>query len=58
MDAYNQSIETVSSTMRRYSNCVANSEGKDDCSLEFRRLRNAQSDFETAVGQIGMECRS
>jgi hypothetical protein len=50
---YNNALEEVSSTLRRYSRCVADSRGHDDCSSEFRRLRNAQYDFESAVSSLG-----
>ncbi len=49
---YNNALEEVSSTLRRYSRCVADSRGHDDCSSEFRRLRNAQFDFESAVSSL------
>jgi hypothetical protein len=53
---YNAAAGDVSTTLRRYANCVAGSKGHDDCSLEFRRLKSAQSDFETAVSQYASEC--
>ena len=43
-------------TLRRYTNCISNSRGRDDCSSEFRRLKNAQDDFETAVSNYRSEC--
>lgn len=42
--------------IRRYSRCLSNSNGHDDCSSEFRRLKNAQSDFESAVADYENEC--
>jgi hypothetical protein len=54
---YNSVLSDIESYLRRYSRCVADSRGSDDCSSEFRRLRSAQSDFETAVSQYRSECR-
>jgi hypothetical protein len=56
-DTYNSAISDLSDTLRRYSRCLSNSNGHDDCSSEFRKLKNAQSDFETAVSQYESECR-
>jgi hypothetical protein len=57
-DAYNSATSEISGYLRRYVGCVENSQGADDCSSEFRRLRNAQSDFESAVSQYqSYDCR-
>ena len=56
IDSYNSAIGEVASTLRRYQSCVSNSEGKDDCSSEFRRLRNAHDGFESAVSGIRSNC--
>jgi hypothetical protein len=53
---YNSAISDISTALRRYTNCVSGSNGQDDCSSEFRRLRSAQSDFEDAVSRYGLEC--
>jgi hypothetical protein len=53
---YNSAISDVSTALRRYTNCVSSSKGHDDCLSEFRRLKSAQSDFESAVSKFGMEC--
>ena len=53
---YNSAISDISTTLRRYTNCVSSSNGRDDCSSEFRRLKSAQSDFEDAVSKYGSEC--
>jgi hypothetical protein len=57
IDSYNSVVEEVSNTMKRYSRCVSDSQGHDDCSSEFRRLNSSQSDFETAVSNYGSECQ-
>lgn len=54
VDAYNSATSEISGYLRRYVGCVENSQGADDCSSEFRRLRNAQSDFETTVSNYQM----
>jgi hypothetical protein len=54
---YNSAISDVSDAIRRYSRCLSSSDGHDDCSSEFRRLKSAQSDFESAVSNYESECR-
>ena len=53
---YNATISDLSDALRRYSRCLSSSNGHDDCSSEFRRLKNAQSDFESAVSEYESEC--
>lgn len=53
---YNSAVSDISTTLRRYTNCVSSSNGHDDCSSEFRRLKSAQGDFESAVSKYAMEC--
>ncbi len=55
--AYNSATSDVSDALRRYSRCLSNSNGHDDCSSEFSRLKSAQSDFESAVSEYESECR-
>ena len=57
MDQYNTAVQEISSTLRRYTNCVSNSQGQDDCYFEFRRLKSAQDDFEMAVSSYQSSCR-
>ena len=56
IDAYNDAVSEIDSRLRRYVNCISSSDGSDDCSTEFRRLRSAQSDFESAVSDYQREC--
>lgn len=58
IEQYNSALNEISSYMRRYSNCIANSRGTDDCSFEFRRLRNAQMEFESAVSGLKSYCEN
>lgn len=53
---YDSAISDISTALRRYTNCVSSSKGHDDCSSEFRRLKSAQGDFESAVSKYSMEC--
>jgi hypothetical protein len=53
---YNSAISDISDALKRYSRCLSNSNGHDDCSSEFRKLKNAQSDFESAVSEYESEC--
>jgi hypothetical protein len=55
-NTYNSAISDVSDTLRRYTRCLSSSNGHDDCSSEFRKLKNAQSDFEDAVSKYLSEC--
>jgi len=48
--------ESVGDYLRRYASCVSRSNGHNDCSSEFSRLRSAQDDFESAVSQYNREC--
>jgi hypothetical protein len=54
---YNQALDAASYAIKRYSSCLSYSAGKDDCSSEFRRLKYAQSDIETAVMEISSYCK-
>jgi hypothetical protein len=56
IDRYNSAVNDISSYLRRYTDCVSSSQGRDDCSTEFRRLRSAQDDFESAVSAYQSEC--
>jgi hypothetical protein len=56
ISAYNSAVSDVSDALRKYTRCLSSSAGHDDCSSEFRKLKNAQSDFETAVSEHESEC--
>jgi hypothetical protein len=56
VSAYNSALSDVSDALRRYTRCLSSSAAHDDCSSEFRRLKNAQSDFESAVSEYESEC--
>lgn len=46
----------VAYALKRYATCLSYSDGTDDCSTEFRRLKNAQADVESAVSTASSEC--
>ena len=48
---------SVGDYLRRYASCVSRSDGHDDCSSEFSRLRSAQDDFELAASDYDRDCR-
>ena len=56
IEGYNLAVSEVSDKLKRYSRCLSGSQGRDDCSSEFRRLRSAQNDFETAVSNYEADC--
>jgi hypothetical protein len=56
VESYNSAISDIETYMKRYVNCVSGSRGQDDCSSEFRRLRNVQDDFESAVSNYRSDC--
>lgn len=55
---YNEALSAVSYALNRYSRCVSESQGRDDCWTEFRRLKSAQDDFESAVSEIESYCKN
>jgi hypothetical protein len=55
--SYNSAVDDISTYLKRYVSCVSSSDGNDDCSSEFRRLKNAQSDFASAVSDHQSYCR-
>jgi hypothetical protein len=57
IDQYNSARSDIADTLKRYASCVASSDGHDDCSSEFRRLKSAQDDFESAVSEYESECQ-
>ena len=52
----NNARTDISNAMRKYSRCVGSTQGDDDCSLEFSRLKRAQDDFESAVEGYQSDC--
>lgn len=42
---------------RRLRNCAESQDYNDDCSSEFRRVKNSYSDYGSAVSSVGSYCR-
>lgn len=42
---------------RRLRTCAESSDYSNDCSSEFRRVKNAQYDYESAVSSVSSDCR-
>lgn len=53
---FNLAVNEISSTLKRYTTCISDSQGHDDCSIQFKRLKSAQGDFENAVARYETEC--
>jgi hypothetical protein len=49
-------VEEIQEHLGRYVQCIAKSNGQDDCSSEFQRVRNAQDEFEKTVEEFRSEC--
>jgi hypothetical protein len=58
IDRYNSAVSEIDYCMKRYARCIDASRGTDECYSEFRRLKNAQGDFESAVSDYRSECDS
>lgn len=56
IEGYNSAISEIEYQMGRYTRCLSDSAGEDDCNSEFRRLRSAQGDYESAVSGYRDEC--
>ena len=56
LDHYNAAKSYVSSALRQYGRCVADSKGHEDCSSEFSTLHSAHDDFESAVSEYQDKC--
>jgi len=56
-ESYNSVLDDISTDLKKYSRCVSDSQGHDDCSSDFRKLKSAQSDYEMAVANYASECQ-
>lgn len=54
--SYNSAIDVLSLALKGYTRCVNDSQGFDDCSLPFNRLRTAHVEFENATSDVGRWC--
>ena len=56
-EAYKSAKRDVAENLRSYADCLHASDGHDDCTIEFSRLKSAQDDFESAVSDYEDECK-
>lgn len=56
-ERYNSALDDIAYKLKRYTSCLSGSGGSDDCSTEFRRLKYAQDEFESAVSDVSSYCR-
>ena len=57
IDEFNLTRSDAYAQLKSYAACLSDSDGHDDCSSEFSRIRSAQSDFELAVSEYESECQ-
>ena len=55
--AFPQAVKEVQERLQRYAECIDKSNGSENCSSEFLRLRTAQSSLETITTQHRTFCR-
>jgi len=53
---YNSVLPRLTDALQHFSNCVANSLGRDTCSREFGRVQSAYGEFQSAVTLYKKEC--
>jgi hypothetical protein len=53
---YNHYLPRLNDAEQRFSNCVADSLGRDDCAKEFAALQAAYRDFAAAVAFYKENC--
>ena len=54
--AYLSALDERETKLRRYTSCVESADISEDCSSEFRRLKNAQAILEQAIQNHRSEC--
>lgn len=52
-ESYRDELESYTKRLYR---CIQNNDLTDDCYSEFRRVKSAHSDFESAVSDVGSNC--
>ena len=57
LDRAESAASELADYARRLRNCAEAQDYSDDCSAEFRRVRNAHSDYESAVSDVSSYCR-
>ncbi len=54
---YNEVLSQLTDAMEKFSTCIADSKGTDNCLHEFNRLRSAHGQFAAAVSVYVKQCR-
>jgi hypothetical protein len=55
---YNDALDHIQTSFRPYVKCINESNGANDCVLEFKQLERAQKRFDDAVLAIRTNCRA
>jgi hypothetical protein len=58
LNQFNSSQTAVATLVTPYSDCIADSNGRDGCQSSFAKLQSAQSAFEAAVSDYQRDCGS
>jgi hypothetical protein len=56
-DRARSAAQELADYSRRLRNCAEGEDFSDDCSMEFRRVRDAHSDYESATSDVSSYCR-
>ena len=56
-DQYMLAVSVLADAIQVYAGCIVDSNGRDDCSIEFSRLQLAQDNFVVAVSDYQSECQ-
>lgn len=55
-DRATSAASDLSGYARRLERCADSGDFTDDCSTEFRRVKNTHSDYESAVSEVSIYC--
>jgi hypothetical protein len=55
---FSEASENIQTRLRPYWRCVGQSNGGDDCMLEFKQVERAHKRFDDAVLSIRLQCRA
>jgi hypothetical protein len=53
---YNRVVNDLSRDMRSYWRCISESNGRNDCMLEFKRLERQQKRFDDEILSLRIRC--
>jgi hypothetical protein len=56
IESFDSARSDIADAIKSYADCVAGSDGHDDCSSEFETLKSAQDDLESAVSEYEGNC--